>query len=140
MARPKGTDGDIDSLGALLTACFGLDDTWMDRGKCRNYREAHQIPFDQPTPWAVEDIQRVDGMRGRELINAALIVCHSCPAQYDCASYAVTGRMKAGTWSMRIGELEWLQRQSDALAIIQRARRRNIPIQIHVVAVRQVRP
>ena len=139
MPRPTGTDGDLDNLGALITAAFGLDTAWMDTGKCRDYREVHQVPFDWPTPWQVEDAQKVDGVRGRELINAALMVCHSCPAQYDCASFGVDGRMKAGTWGMRIGELHWLQHQADSEQIILNAKRRGVPIQIHVDVTRRRR-
>jgi len=139
MARPKTTDGDIDSLGALLVACFGLDREWMESGKCRDYNLIHHIPHFKPTPWQVEDVQRIDGMRGRELISAALIVCHSCPSQYSCADYALRGRMKAGTWAMRIGELEWLQHQQDGERIIAKAERLGVPVQIHVDSTRKAR-
>lgn len=139
MARPKTTDGDIDALGALITACFGLDLEWMDEGKCRDYKATHRIPYNKPTPWQVEDAQRYDGMRGRELINAALLVCFSCKAQYDCAEFARQGRMKAGTWAMRIGDLEWLQHQHDGEQILKRAKRSKQPVQVAVKITRAER-
>ena len=139
MARPTGTDGDLDSLGALITACFGLDTTWMDRGLCRDYREVHRVPFDMPTPWQVEDVQKIDGVRGRELITAALIVCGACPVQYDCALFGLNGRMKAGTWAMRIGDLSWLQKQADGETIVIRARQKRVGVQDHVRATRAAR-
>lgn len=66
------------------------------------------------------------------MIKMALMVCASCPAQYDCAEYAVVGMMRAGTWAMGITNLTWLQSQTDALNIIAYTRRKQLNVNTHV--------
>ena len=126
MPNPCATDGTIDDLGVLVTAAFGLDRTWMEQGSC--YGWGSQRPG-QATPWQAALGSRVKGISGAELVNYALLICGSCPAQYDCASFAVEGMMIAGTWGMRITTLRWMQTQDDALDLIDMARDAQIPVQ-----------
>lgn len=53
------------------------------------------------------------------MIEIALMVCQNCEAQYECAKYAVEGKMAAGTWAMRIDDLLWLRTQSNSLQILE---------------------
>lgn len=79
----------------------------------------------KPTPWQVDKSQVVAGVRGAEMIKMALMVCQACSAQWDCADYAVRGMMRAGTWSMGITNLLWLQNRPDGLDIVAEARRKH---------------
>jgi hypothetical protein len=136
LARLKNTDGEIDSLGTLITAAFGIDTSWMAGGKCRGWNAENEIG---PTPWQVNPQQMVDGVRGEEYIEIGLMVCFSCPAQYACANYAVEARMMAGTWAMHIGDLEWLRRQKDWEVILTAAELEELPVQRVVGETRRLR-
>lgn len=144
MAIPNSAAGTIDDLGVLITACFGLDTSWMDDGVCRGWTYGDDIP--RPSPWQMSSHQTVqipgdDGeqreVSGRQLITYALTHCYSCPAQYDCAEYGVRGMMRGGTWGMRIGKLVALQDMDPerAAALIATARRKRLPVQAIDVSV-----
>lgn len=138
MAKPKNTDGAIEDLGVLITAAYGLDTDWMIRGSC--YKWAKNRPG-HPTPWQVapgkkyvsppdaKPGQPTTILSGTELVKYALIVCSGCPAQYECAQYAVDAKMDAGTWSMPITQLRWLKEREDAVDLIRMARDNKIPMQ-----------
>lgn len=98
----------------------------MKAGACHNWgshRPGH------PTPWQVAPGRKYNGISGSELVRYALIICHGCPAQYDCATYAVKATMIAGTWSMPVTQLRWLQAQDDGLDLIEIARSRHAAVQ-----------
>jgi len=134
LTRLKLCDGDIEELGVLITAAYEHDRTWASRGKCRGWNAEDELT---PTPWQFDPKQRVtivDGgrkvtLRGSELIELALMSCHSCPVQYACATYAVRARMLAGTWSMKIIDLTWLAKQDDFEALIALAEEEGVPLQ-----------
>lgn len=110
----------------LITAAYGLDVEWMKQGSCYNWgskREGH------PTPWQVAPGRKYGDLSGSELVRYALLICNTCPAQYDCASYAVQAQMIAGTWSIPVTQLRWLQKQPDALDLIGMARDNDVPMQ-----------
>jgi hypothetical protein len=126
MARPKNTDRDIDDLGVLITAAFGLDTSWMQDGSCYDWGSKRP---GQTTPWQAAPGRRYNGLSGNELVKYALMICRNCPAQYDCATFAVEAKMIAGTWSMPITPLRWLQGIDDALDLIEMARELQAPMQ-----------
>lgn len=99
----------------------------MSTGAC--YDWGSKTPG-KPTPWQVVPGRRYDGVSGNELVKYALILCRGCVAQYDCAAYAVLAKMIAGTWSMPITQLRWLQAQEDALDLIELARGAAVPMQV----------
>ncbi len=145
MARPRSATGSIDDLGHLITAAFGLDRTWDVDAACHKDRFPRGSKL-IPSPWQFDPNQKVtfrnsDGemtiIKGREMIQAALMICHNCPVQYECATYAVEGEVLAGTWAMRIFDLAWLRKQSNWRAIIARAKRRAVPLQHYVPALRE---
>lgn len=109
MARPTSTDGDIESLGTLITAAFELDRSWYDKGACSGWHRK----MSGPTPWQQDPTATRDGYAD-EMIAVALIICQTCPVQYQCAKYAVEGRMLAGTWGMHPSDLVWLGRPANA--------------------------
>jgi hypothetical protein len=81
-----------------------------------------------------------------KLTEMAVMICQTCPVQYDCARYAVTYEEAAGTWAMRRRNLEWLlnyetkaalrMSSTEAIAIIDAAEHAGVPVEIHVGAVR----
>lgn len=98
----------------------------MNHGSCFGWgsnRPGH------PTPWQVAPGRKYNDISGSELVRYALIICHSCPAQYDCTTYAVKATMIAGTWGLPITQLRWLQEQDDALDLIELARSHQVPMQ-----------
>jgi hypothetical protein len=126
VAKPKNTDGAIEDLGVLITTAYDCDTKWMQEGSCFGWgsnRPGH------PTPWQVAPGQKYNGISGAERVKYALIICSGCPAQYACAEYAVTALMIAGTWSMPITQLRWLQKQDDAVDLIHMARDALLPVQ-----------
>lgn len=129
MVMPLGTDGSIDDLGILITAMYGLDQSWMKRGSCFEWGKSKPR---QPTPWQVVPGRLYNGIPGGELVQFAALMCRSCPAQWDCARFAVEGKMMAGTWSMPITELRWMQKQEGATDLIEDARKGNKPVQVAV--------
>lgn len=131
MARTVNIGGTLDDFGTLIRAAFGLDRSWTERAACRDYPIGQRT--DGKTPWHVDWGDRLNGVSGREIVKTALIICHGCAAQYDCARYAVEGLCCAGTWAMPLSSLEWLQRQPDALGMIDKAERQGVPVQIAVL-------
>lgn len=126
MPKPRNTDGAIEDLGVLLTAAYGLDTEWMERGTC--YGWGSNRPG-TTTPWQATSGKRYGEFSGGELVKYALIVCSGCPAQYDCTSYAIKGMMVAGTWGVSISQLRWLQGQDDGLDLVEIARELDAPVQ-----------
>jgi hypothetical protein len=61
----------------------------------------------------------------------ACLICNSCPAQYDCAIYAIKARESAGTWAMRNDWLRVLQArgEDEAIAFVEQARTDGVKIQ-----------
>lgn len=109
----------------------------MRRAECLHYQKADPAEMPKPTPWQVARHQVVDGISGAELIRMALTVCWSCPAQYDCARFAVEGLMVAGTWAMDIGDLKWLQAQDDGVEFVLMAEALGEPVQVVVRTARR---
>jgi hypothetical protein len=110
----------------LITAAYGLDTEWMEKGSCFKWgsnRPGH------PTPWQVAPGRKYNGISGSELVRYALLICNTCPAQYDCATYAVKAQMIAGTWSMPITQLRLLQKQANKHDLIDMARTNGVSMQ-----------
>lgn len=139
MPRITSCDGDIDDLGVLITRAYGLDRSWAADGRCSTWRSDDLIPSPwQFDPKQVVRLERPDGtideLRGAEMQKMALMTCHACPAQYDCAAYALEAGMLAGTWAMKAVDLAWLRKldRPAALRIIGRARRTKVAVQVIV--------
>ena len=130
-----------EDYGKLVNAAHGLDTSWAPDGRCFNWpNRPGEIddPYERgplkPTPWHVSHDQSVDGVSGRELQSYARMICAGCPAQWDCAIYAVRGVMLQGTWGMRIGLLKKLHKMEEAkpgsaIALIEAARIDGTPVQ-----------
>lgn len=135
-----------EEFGVFIAAAVGLDKTWMPKGKCQQWRyedglDDHPTLRFRPTPWHVGSSSKVQvgagHISGRELSAVALLICHSCPVQWDCARYAIRGRIQAGTWAMKISylrdlQLEWQRAGVDVFAIIDDAQVQGVPVQVAI--------
>ena len=91
------------------------------------------------SPWTVKESDTVMGITGKEMVAFALSGCRICPAQYDCAVFAIETEAAEGTYSMPIEQMLKLRRRGDAIAIIEVARRTKTPTQDHVASVLHLR-
>lgn len=143
------TYGDgFELLGRLIVAAHGLDTAFMEQGRCRlpehfdpitGERIEHKDPLTRKTIWMVDfhDIPEPGKPTPRELINVALLICHSCPVQYECAHYAVDAEIRSGTYSARLANIKWLQRTPlKAHALIEEARAAGESVEHYVSPVR----
>ncbi|MBT8241663.1 MAG: WhiB family transcriptional regulator [Acidimicrobiia bacterium] len=127
----RAYDGGEEDFPTYILKVLGKDRTWMDNGSCRNHELARRNAWtcrsgDDPIPFGDIDLDP------KELIEAALMICAGCPAQYQCALWAVEVREESGTWSMKHDHLLWLIRQDDSEAIIHMARIDHEPVQVAV--------
>jgi len=123
--------GGEDDFPTYIVKVLGKDRTWMDNGACRGHDLARKNawtcrPGDAPIPFG--DIL----LNPKELIAAALMICGTCPAQYQCALWAVEIKEESGTWGMEHDHLLWLIRQPDSEAVIHEARIAREPVQVAV--------
>lgn len=141
MGKPNSHAGGIDELGVLITAALYLDRTWMEHGKCRKWRYPDDPDgnIHRPSPWHGSRVPIKVGdvtVKTSEMAKVALMVCHGCPAQWDCATYAVKGKLQAGIWSMPLPALKAMQDdEGSALELIERARAEGVSMQVAVTTV-----
>ena len=60
------------------------------------------------------------------------MICAGCPAQYQCALWAIEVKEESGTWSMEHNHLLWVIRQDDSEAIVHKAKIAGEPVQVAV--------
>lgn len=138
---------DLSDLGVLIRTAHGLDRAWWANAKCRQWEPPSDDdtlgPWrDQryvgPSIWQVEWDQVItwrdhEPIRGQKLIELAVLICQGCPAQWDCADYAVRGLMQGGTWATTPRNLRWLiEDADDPLALIESARHAGQPVDVAV--------
>lgn len=116
-----------------------FDDSWKTQAVCTGHIKDGS-PFRQA--WITDRTTKHTlgsmTITGDTLIDVALTFCRICPAQWDCAIWAIQVEERCGTWAMPIETLLPLQRnQPKAVALIERARAAGTPVQ---VAVRRTRP
>lgn len=145
------TYGDgFELLGRLITAAHGLDDSFMAEGRCALPEHRDPITGDRISPFADKitrkTIWQVDfndsPVKGqaspRELIQVALMICHSCPVQYECAHYAVEAEIQAGTWSARLSNVKWMQRsRAKSHEYIDEAERAGVSVEKYITPIRE---
>jgi len=126
-----------------MDAAIGLSRDWMDYGSCRQwsdkFRREHPS-YIGPTLWQInQDAAPILGIEARKVVEMALVICGGCMVRYDCARFAVEGRMRGGTWAMSMKQLDWLQKQPDALDLIRQAEETNTEVQVFVRDVKRAR-
>ncbi len=129
------------TLSPLIRAAMGLDRSWSSDGSCRHHPEG-VLPTGA-TWWHGETASVGARLQPKlklkaEMAAAALLVCQGCPVQYECATYAVEGSMQAGIWGVSSQNREWLQRLNPTLAValIDEARTKAVPVEVHIRAAR----
>lgn len=125
----------MEDLGVLIAAALDLPREWMARGRCVGHSYDDGGTRYRPSPWQVSAAQSVvrGGVKtsGRELIKLALTFCQSCPVQWDCATYAIVGRMRAGTWAMKMADLDMMQKEPDRwVRQVERWQAKGVPVQV----------
>ncbi len=143
---------DLSDLGVLIRAAHGLDRAWWDAAKCRQWEPPDDAGpllgpwrdrrYRGPSIWQVEWDQEIsweghETIRGQHLIALAVLICEGCPAQWDCATYAVRGLMQGGTWATTPRNVRWLVDEADApLDLIEAARSEGVPVNVAVRSAR----
>ena len=136
MPRRRSLDDQWDAWPKHIASAVGAPRDWMKQAKCRALqgRIARR-------PWTAHriDVVRVGRWtyRGEELIAYALLVCQSCPVQWECARFAMTTWENWGTWAMGISDARWLHDQPDHSALIDKAQDDGVPVQVAVSSARQ---
>jgi hypothetical protein len=123
--------GGEEDFPTYILKVLGKDRSWMDNGACRGHDLARR------NAWTC---RRADGpiefggieLDPQELIDAALMICAGCPAQYQCALWAIEVKEESGTWAMKHNHLLWVIRQDDSEAIIHQAKIDREPVQVAV--------
>ena len=120
---------------ALLDLVYPVDTrdrTWMPDGLCRKNH-----PDTPAKAWSCDESEKVviagATVTAYRAQKAAVGVCFSCPAQWDCARFAVEGAEECGVWGMIMRDLRWLLASGlDGVALIEGARKRGVPVQVMV--------
>jgi hypothetical protein len=68
-------------------------------------------------------------VKGSVLNDLALLVCQTCPVQWECASAAITAEEAAGVWADTLDNLRVLRRHPEALL---RAKAQGVSVQVAV--------
>jgi hypothetical protein len=128
--RHRAYDGTEDDFPTYILKVLGRDRAWAEHGSCRDHELARKRAW---TCRPGDDVE-ITGVKlnPKELIKAALTICSSCPAQYQCALWAIEMEEEAGTWAMEHDHLLWLIRQDDSEGIVHEARLAEEPVQVAV--------
>jgi hypothetical protein len=128
--RHRAYDGTEDDFPTYILKVLGRDRTWAEHGACRDHELARKRAW---TCRPGDDVE-VGGVKldPKELVKAALMICASCQAQYQCALWAIDIEEEAGTWGMHHDHLLWLIRQDDSEGIVNQARMAGEPVQVAV--------
>lgn len=129
--------GDLDDMPRYIKAALGQSRDWAVNAYCKDDAKG--------VAWRVAPSDRIpmgphDSIyRGSELIAYAEAVCELCPAQYECARYAVRTEASIGTWGVRYELLRWLVRDSglDPIALIDAADAEDVTVQEAVCVARR---
>jgi hypothetical protein len=139
MAYRRTTDGAVEDLPQHMQRAFEADRTWTQRAMCHGHElsRAHAWTISAGQVVTIGDSQ----IPGGQVIAAALLVCAACPAQYDCARWAVTVEAEnlSGTWSALLTDMRWLISRPAALDVIASAEDEGISVQVAIRKARATR-
>jgi len=102
---------------------------WTERARCRRNPNIPQFA------WTVMESDSGPLLLDHEAetwIAMALMVCRNCPAQYDCARFAIAADEKWGTWAMPLEDLKRLKKDPWAARTIDVAEELGTPVQVAV--------
>jgi hypothetical protein len=148
MAKHVTLGEGMEALPVYIRRAHGHDRTWREQAQCAKPNVVTEWLGQPPLRERDEEIQRrrvwnidTTGPREVQLLGIkveaaevealACLICNSCPAQYDCAIYAIKARESAGTWAMRNDWLRVLQArgEDEAIAFVEQARTDGVKIQ-----------
>ena len=157
MAKHVTLGEGLDSLPVYMRRAHGHDQDWRDGAACRlpnpkmlaDVRVVTKMSVEEADPIVRRQVWTTDTLGathvrilGRKLPAAevealATTICNICPAQYDCAIYALRANEEVGTWAMPQVWLEALRERGDrqAEAVIESARSQGLKVQVVVKAV-----
>lgn len=132
MPRANSFDSDeVETFPLHVKLAFETNMEWKAESRCRGNDGALR------RAWIIEaDEVLVMGEStylGSDLIAIALEYCKVCPAQYNCARYALDTAPSAsfvfGTWGADQTALRWLKKQDDGIAVIDEAEHAGVSVQ-----------
>jgi hypothetical protein len=122
----RTTDGSVDDLPRYVRAGFGLDLSWKKNAKCKTQTGLTGKAW---TTTAAETITVGDEkLPGRKLIQMAVMVCRTCPVQWECARYAIKSEAEIGTWGTEIAKIKMLGAQHNYNELLDAAQECDIPV------------
>lgn len=118
-----------------IAAAIGVDRSWMEGALCKGQDE---IP---PFSWRVNRNQWVmiggKRVKGEKFVEVALMLCDACPAQWDCARFAIKTDAQSCTWGAPLEEIRWLMTQPEPLAAIDMAEEAGVSVQVAIRTIRE---
>lgn len=107
----------------------GQSRSWTEDARCRRNPNVPQFA------WTVMESDSGPLLLDRPAetwIAMALLVCRACPAQYDCARFAIAADERFGTWAMPLDHLKRLKQSPWKERIIDVAEDLGTPVQVAV--------
>lgn len=122
----RTTDGSVDDLPRYVRAGFGLDLNWKEHAKCRT-----QVGLTGKA-WTTTSSETVtvgsERIPGRKVIQMAVLICRTCPVQWDCTRYAIKSEAEIGTWGTEISKVKFLRSKPNYNELLDAAKNFDIPV------------
>jgi hypothetical protein len=128
MPAPRSLDAGTDRLPKSMRSAQGQKLDWKAEARCRPSNRPGLPDF----AWTVVESDSGPLLLGRDAetwIEMALMICRSCPAQYDCARFALATDERFGTWAMPLEDLKLLKKQRGRDRILDIAEANGMPVQ-----------
>jgi len=131
---------------SYVTRAYRFDDSWKDDAVCRGHNKPgspfqHAWTADPSNRYTIGEGDGAKTVTGQMLLDVGLTFCAMCPAQWDCAIWAINVGERTGTWGMLYDDLIWLREQKNPINIIESARGKGASVQVAVSTRRhRVRP
>lgn len=127
---PMSQAGTKERNRRALRLAQGADWDWQEHAFCRNAETGYRM-----TAWSVDPHEEreigAETYLGEELIAYAQAVCSMCPAQWDCARFALHIEAAVGVWGgVLADDLRKLKRRKMAVDLIDAADARDVPVQV----------
>jgi len=122
----RTTDGSVDDLPRYVRAGFGLDLTWKEHAKCRTQTGL------TGKAWTTTSSETVnvgdERIPGRKLIQMAVMICRTCPVQWECTRYAIKSEAEIGTWGTEISKVKFLASRNNYEQLLDAAKNYDVPV------------
>lgn len=122
----RTTDGSVDDLPRYVRAGFGLDLSWKKEAKCKTETGL------AGKAWTTTSTETVtigdERIPGRKLIQMAVMICRTCPVQWECARYAIKSEAEIGTWGSEISKIKTFGARHNYDDLLDMAKDADIPV------------